>query len=86
MNRYMRACFLAMAMLCAGPARAADLDVPARPKPAPPPNASIFAPPDATCVEWTDGCRVCQKAASGEATCSNPGIACIPKAARCTKH
>ena len=39
-----------------------------------------YNPPDAACIEWTDGCRVCVKPASGEATCSNPGIACTPRA------
>ncbi|KQP79181.1 hypothetical protein [Methylobacterium sp. Leaf117] len=34
---------------------------------------------DATCAEWGDGCRVCQRAEDGIA-CSLPGIACTPKA------
>jgi hypothetical protein len=65
---------------------AADLDVkPPEPKPAPP-AANIFAPPDVTCVEWTDGCRVCRKPVTGETACSNVGPACTPQPARCTQR
>jgi hypothetical protein len=38
-----------------------------------------------TCQEWTDGCRACTRRESGETTCSNPGIACQPKAISCAK-
>jgi hypothetical protein len=76
------------------PAMAADLDLP-KPKPRPAPvSAPIsmpaadnpFTPPDAACTEWTDGCRVCTKPASGEATCSNPGIACTPRTVTCSRR
>jgi hypothetical protein len=85
---------LCAALLCfAGPAAAADLPLrPARPAPPPPaasPAASGVQPlraPDNACLEWTDGCRVCQRAPSGEASCSNVGIACVPKAEQCTRH
>jgi hypothetical protein len=67
-------------------AGAADLEV-ARPrKPAAPVSANPFAPPDAACLEWTDDCRVCQKPPTGEASCSNVGAACVPKATRCTRR
>jgi hypothetical protein len=49
-------------------------------------DAKGFAPPDATCLEWTDGCRTCQRPPGGEATCSNVGIACVPQAIRCTRR
>ena len=74
------------------PANAADLDLPKR-KAAPvsvpvstPAADNPFNPPDATCAEWTDGCRVCVKPTSGEATCSNPGIACTPRAISCSRR
>lgn len=43
------------------------------------------APPvaeDLRCLEWTDGCRVCQRLAEGPA-CSLPGIACTTGEMRC---
>ena len=66
-----------------GPAIAADLPLkPARPAPAATPaSARPLAAPNAACLEWTDGCRVCVKPNSGDASCSNPGIACTPRAA-----
>ena len=74
------------------PAAAADLEL-AKPKPAPvsapvptPAAGNAFNPPDATCIEWTDGCRVCVKPAAGDATCSNPGIACTPRAVSCSRR
>ena len=78
------------------PAAAADLDLPKR-KPAPvsapvstpvsaPAADNPYNPPDAACTEWTDGCRVCVKPASGETTCSNPGIACTPRALTCSRR
>jgi hypothetical protein len=56
-----------------------------RPAPAPP-AASIFVPPEPACLEWTDGCRVCQKPPTGEVACSNVGPACLPQAPRCTRR
>ena len=41
--------------------------------------------PDASCVEWSDGCTVCLRAPAGLA-CSTPGIACVPGARRCLKR
>lgn len=38
-----------------------------------------------TCQMWTDGCRTCERSGA-EATCSNIGIACQPKAISCTKR
>ena len=74
------------------PATAADLDLPKR-KPAPvstpvsaPAADNPYNPPDAACTEWTDGCQVCVKPTSGEATCSNPGIACTPRALTCSRR
>jgi hypothetical protein len=76
------------------PAFAADLPLrPARPAPAASPPAATparsgdgpLAAPAATCQEWTDGCRVCQRSPGGEASCSNVGIACVPKAVQCSR-
>jgi hypothetical protein len=47
-----------------------------RPAPARP------AAEDAACLEWSDGCRVCQRLADGPA-CSLPGIACEPRETQC---
>ncbi|MCJ2049316.1 hypothetical protein [Methylobacterium sp. J-070] len=40
---------------------------------------------DPACLEWTDGCTVCQRRAEGPA-CSLPGIACQPGAPQCLRH
>ena len=74
-----------------GPVIAADLPLkPAPPAPAATPSApaqaSPLAAPNPACLEWTDGCRVCQRAPNGEASCSNVGIACVPKAEECTRR
>jgi hypothetical protein len=90
--------FLLAALCLPVAAHAADLEV--TPKPAPPQAApaaapaapaapaggSAFTPPDATCTEWTDGCRTCLKAPAGEITCSNVGLACVQQQPRCTKR
>lgn len=39
---------------------------------------------DPACLEWTNGCQVCQRAADGTA-CSLPGIACQPGPQRCLR-
>ncbi|MCJ2087012.1 hypothetical protein MKK88_13585 [Methylobacterium sp. E-005] len=40
---------------------------------------------DPACLEWTDGCQVCQRLAEGPA-CSLPGIACQPAAPHCLRR
>jgi hypothetical protein len=80
-----------VALALMGQAIATDLPLkPARPAqpaaPTAPANATPLAAPTAACLEWTDGCRVCQRAAGGEASCSNVGIACVPKAEECTRR
>lgn len=40
---------------------------------------------DATCAEWNDGCRVCQRV-PGEVACSLPGIACVPAESHCLRR
>jgi hypothetical protein len=87
----MRAAVLSVliALALAGPAIATDLPLkPPRPAPAAtaPASAGPLKGPDASCLEWTDGCRVCQRAANGQASCSNVGIACVPKAEECTRR
>jgi hypothetical protein len=80
------------------PLRPAPSAVPATPaKPVPstapaqtatPPGADAggsLAPPTAACLEWSDGCRTCQRPADGEIACSNVGIACVPKPNQCTR-
>ena len=77
-----------IALALAGQAIATDLPLkPARPAATPTPASTRpLAAPNAACLEWTDGCRVCQRAAGGEASCSNVGIACVPKAKECTRR
>ena len=87
MGDRLRCWLIAAALLSIAPALAADLPLAPEPKPAPaqaPAGANPLAPPAATCLEWTDGCRVCQRAAGGQVSCSNVGIACVPKAVSCT--
>lgn len=73
-------CLLAFAG--AGAARAADIpNFPkARAAPAAPGNGL-----PAGCLEWTDGCRVCARQKDGSEACSNIGIACVLRQARCTR-
>ena len=40
---------------------------------------------DPTCLEWSDGCRVCQRLAEGPA-CSLPGIACQSGEQQCLRQ
>jgi hypothetical protein len=75
-----------LASMLPAAAIAADLQIAPPRKPAAAVNANPFAPPDAACLEWTDDCRVCQKPPTGEASCSNVGAACVPKATRCTRR
>jgi hypothetical protein len=82
---------IAAALISVAPALAADLPLKPRTEPAPvqapaqsPGGASPLQPPSATCREWSDGCRTCVRAADGAVSCSNIGIACVPKAAVCT--
>jgi hypothetical protein len=80
-----RRLLIAAALISIAPALAADL--PLEPAPAPvqaPADANPLQPPSATCREWSDGCRTCVRAADGAVSCSNVGIACVPKAAACT--
>jgi hypothetical protein len=54
-------------------------------EPAPPEAATAsvhnYGRFDKTCMEWTDGCRVCILG-----LCSNIGIACQPKQITCTSR
>ena len=80
--------FAAMAVLHPVMLPAADLE-PSPPPPsqqATPAGAGPFAPPDATCLEWTDNCRTCQRPPAGEVACSNVGMACVPQPPRCTRR
>ena len=87
MRRAGAAMLLVAATIWSAPGVAADMDVKPPPaKPDAPPAANTFTPPDAACVEWTDGCRVCVKPATGEAICSNVGAACTQQALRCTRR
>jgi hypothetical protein len=84
---------LACVVMLALPVRTIAADLPVKPAPpsqpaasAPPSKASPLAAPSASCLEWSDGCRTCQRAASGEIACSNVGIACVPKEEQCTRR
>ena len=63
-------------------ATAAELPIPARGE------VSIqgYGDSNKMCQEWTDGCRACTRPENGDPTCSNPGIACQPKAISCTRR
>jgi hypothetical protein len=78
--RWIRNSLIAGALAAAGVSLAADLPL----RTQQPAATSPMTPPTATCREWSDGCRSCQKAADGEVSCSNVGIACVPKAMQCT--
>jgi hypothetical protein len=75
---------IAAALISIAPALAADLPLAPEPKSAPAAEGNPLTPPSATCREWTDGCRTCVRAADDAVSCSNVGIACVPKAAACT--
>jgi hypothetical protein len=45
----------------------------------------VAADPGPNCAEWTDGCVICQRTASGPA-CSTPGIACTRASLQCLKR
>jgi hypothetical protein len=79
--------WLIAAAIAIGPAAAPAADLPSEPKSAPAPaGPSILAPPDTSCLEWTDGCRTCQKLAPDSMPCSNVGIACVPQPPRCLRR
>lgn len=50
------------------------------------PEPGDFSPPEPTCIEWTNLCRLCKLSDSGTPVCSNIGIACQPEALRCTRY
>ena len=50
-----------------------------------PHHAAVKPGEDAACLEWSDGCRVCQRNPEG-AACSLPGIACTPSQDRCLRQ
>jgi hypothetical protein len=72
----------------AKPAPAAPAKTEPAPSAAPPQPAgnNVFVAPEAGCLEWTDGCRVCQQPPAGEVHCSNVGLACTPQAPRCMRR
>ena len=91
MSAHSSALWIGLMLALMGPAVATDLPLkPARPvQPAAAsasPAAAKPASPDTTCLEWTDGCRVCQRAANNEVSCSNVGIACVLKAEECSRR
>ena len=53
--------------------------------PAARPHQPLAPADDRACLEWSDGCQVCQRLADGPA-CSLPGIACTPGALRCLRR
>lgn len=72
----------AMSGLAGSSGRTAELEIP---PPKPSEDFSIQQGPP-NCSRWTDECVTCTRGADGEAPrCSNIGIACQPKAIRCTE-
>jgi len=85
MGDRVRRWLIAAALISIAPALAADLPLEPKTQPAEAPaDANPLAPPAAACLEWTDGCRICKRSADGPASCSNVGIACVPKAVTCS--
>jgi hypothetical protein len=86
-TRLIALCLLAFVGVPA--ARAADIpNFPKAPAPKAQGNGLPAAPGNglpANCLEWTDGCRVCARQKDGSEACSNVGIACLPREARCTR-
>jgi photosystem II stability/assembly factor-like uncharacterized protein len=66
----------------------ASAQAPTPSAPAPSEEVSLhgYAESDKTCQEWTDGCRSCVRRESGDAVCSNIGIACQPKPILCARR
>jgi len=61
------------------------------PRPAPMPNPTLlpietWGARNPSCLEWTDACHICARGPSGKPQCSIVGIACVQKAATCTKQ
>jgi hypothetical protein len=59
---------------------------PGAPAPAEEVLLPTFGDSDKTCREWTDSCRTCTRPESGDAVCSNIGIACQPKPILCVRR
>jgi hypothetical protein len=69
-----------VALLAAGAAFAAELEIPSRTTPE---DVSVHKGPP-NCSRWTDECVNCSRGAEGETpVCSNIGFACQPKPVRC---
>lgn len=79
----MRALFLTAFWLSLAAVSAQAADLPISPKP----STTVVRPAGipASCVEWTDNCRVCALSGKGAAACSNIGIACLPEKWRCSR-
>jgi hypothetical protein len=77
-----------IALAVAALALSASAQAPPPSTAAPSEDASLhsFGDSDKTCQEWTDSCRTCTRSESGDALCSNIGIACQPKAIVCVKR
>ena len=68
------------ALLAAGAAFAAELEIPSRTAPE---DISVHKGPP-NCSRWTDECVNCSRGGADEApVCSNIGFACQPKPVRC---
>ena len=50
-----------------------------------PQEPSELSPPEPSCIEWTNLCRICTLV-DGTPACSNIGIACQPQPLRCTRY
>lgn len=71
-------------VLLAVPALADEPKLSPMPKPALAP-IEAWGARHPTCFEWTDACQTCARGADGKPQCSTVGIACVRKAATCTK-
>jgi hypothetical protein len=83
-HAWIRYVLCAAALVAASLSLAADLPLNQQQPAAAPAATGPMTPPTTTCREWSDGCRSCQRAPDGEVSCSNVGIACVPKVLQCT--
>jgi len=76
--------FALFALLIAGasaPGRAQEVKIPSSEEL----SLQTFAEINLNCMEWTDGCSVCQRGKTDYGHCSTPGIACEPGAIVCKR-
>lgn len=74
---------LGLALVCAGARADQDAPPPAKGEPV---SMAAYGVWNVECLEWTNGCAVCQRQADGTLACSTPGVACQPKGIVCRRR